>query len=161
MLCSAVMLEECITVIIFPISSPTTQRKCSAVRYSLSQSVKRVAAYLHRQFSPYVGVRYRNVLPTWHRLLCRRIAYSSGLSFAVIQAGQMNGKEPQASAPYYGWYSQYDWTAGASRRWHSEVFLAPLTEITNFFFKSLLFIEFPVICVSHLKIVERRLIFFI
>jgi hypothetical protein len=61
-----------------------------------------------------------------------RIAFSMGLSFAVIQAGQMNGKEPQTSAPNYGWYSQRDWTAGASRRWRSEVFLAPLTEVTNF-----------------------------
>ena len=61
-----------------------------------------------------------------------RIAYSSGLSFAVVQAGQMNGKEPHTSAPKYGWYNQHDWTAGASRRWRSEVSLAPLTEITNF-----------------------------
>jgi hypothetical protein len=88
------------------------------------------------------------------------IAYSSGLSFAVVQAGQMNGKEPHTSAPKYGWYNQHDWTAGASRRWRSEVSLAPLTEITNFKKKkSLLFIEFPVICLSHFKIVERRLIF--
>jgi len=50
-----------------------------------------------------------------------RIAYSSGLCFAVVQAGQMNGKEPQTSASYYGWYSQHDRTAGESRRWHSEV----------------------------------------
>jgi len=62
-----------------------------------------------------------------------RIAYGSGLSFAVIQAGQMNGKEPQTSASNYGWYSQHDWMAGASRRWCSEVFFwAPVTEITNF-----------------------------